>query len=402
MRLVSVFWGLILLLAWYFIVLKLSQNRSIALVCMALIACDYMILDTASSGRMDMMSASLGFAAIAAFLLLRERNLLLAILASQTFVVLSGLTHPNGVMAFLGLIFLTLYFDFRQIGWKHVAIAFIPYLVGGTAFGLWVLQDPTAFKDQFIDNVLMGGRTKGLTAPLEGFIKEFTKRYPHAFGLQANSGGHSGPIYLKSLILIGYITGLLGYIFTKELRRNRNYFALLVVTVIYFTFMALFDGQKETPYLVHIIPFYCAFLAIWIVYAWKNRVVPAPLLILGVGLFVALQVGGMSLRIKQNTYGNFYQPTVEFLKQNAADDELIMGGSDFGFGLGFPANHVDDGRFGFYTGKKPKFIIYDSGVEMSWQSSKEHYPQLYEHFPRLLQEYEVAYENPGYKVYRKR
>ncbi|MBA2736159.1 MAG: hypothetical protein H0U50_05130 [Pyrinomonadaceae bacterium] len=62
---------------------------------------------------MDMMSASLGFIGIAAFLLLRERNLTLAVLLSQTFVVLSGLTHPNGIIAFFGLLFLTFYFDFR-------------------------------------------------------------------------------------------------------------------------------------------------------------------------------------------------------------------------------------------------------------------------------------------------
>ena len=117
---------------------------------------------------------------------------------------------------------------------------------------------------------------------------------------------------------------------------------------------------------------------------------------------LALQAGGMALRIKQNTYGNFYQPTVDFLKQNAGANDVIMASADFGFGLNFPDNLLSDGRFGFYTGKRPRFIIYDSAVHSSWLHSKEFFPEFYDYFPRLLQEeYKLAYENAAYKVYEK-
>lgn len=403
MRFVNILWGFGLLLAWYFIVLKLSGDVKVALLCLILLACDYMVLDTSASGRMDMMSASLGFIGIAAFLLLRERNLTLAVLLSQTFVVLSGLTHPNGIIAFFGLLFLTFYFDFRRLGFKHIAVALVPYLIGGTAFGIWVLQDYAAFKDQFIDNALMGGRMKAASSPLSGFIREFTEKYPHAFGLQANSGGHSGPIYLKSLILLGYIVGLFGVIFTKSLRQNKNYRALLITTAVYFVVMALIDGQKQTPYLIHIVPFYSALLAIFINWLWQRRIVPVPVLVAGIFMFLALQAGGMALRIKQNTYGNFYQPTVDYLTQNANEKDVIMAGAEFGFGLNFSDNLLSDGRFGYYTGKRPRFIVYDSAVNMSWLESKEFFPAFYDYFPRLLQEeYKLVYENAAFKVYEKR
>ncbi len=42
------------------------------------------------------------------------------------------------------------------------------------------------------------------------------------------------------------------------------------------------------------------------------------------------------------------------------ENDLIMGGAELGFGLGFPKNHIADGLFGFKTGKRPKFIMYDS------------------------------------------
>ncbi|HEX8287340.1 MAG TPA: glycosyltransferase family 39 protein [Pyrinomonadaceae bacterium] len=403
MRLVNILWGFGLLLAWYFIVLKLSENKKIALTCLILLACDYTILDTSASGRMDMMSASLGFIGIAAFLLVRERNLLLAVLLSQSFVTASGLTHPNGIMAFFGLLFLTFYYDFRRLKLKHLAISLIPYLIGGTAFGIWILQDYPAFKDQFIDNALMSGRMSGVSSPLGSFVREFTEKYPHAFGLAANSGGHSGPIYLKSLILLGYIVGVFGVLLTKQLRRNPNYRALLIATAIYFVVMSLVDGQKQTPYLVHIVPFYSALLTIYANWLWEKRIIPVPALAAGMCLFLALQAGGMALRIKQNTYGNFYQPAVDYLKQNTGEKDIIMASSDFGFGLRFPDNLVDDGRFGFYTGKRPKFIVYDSAVHSSWEESKQFFPAFYDYFPKLLrEEYTLAYENAGYKIYERK
>ena len=78
MRLVSIFWGLILIFSGFLIALKLSENRNLALLAAALLACDYMVLDTASQARPDMMCAALGFAAIAAFLVWREKNFALA------------------------------------------------------------------------------------------------------------------------------------------------------------------------------------------------------------------------------------------------------------------------------------------------------------------------------------
>ena len=110
----------------------------------------------------------------------------------------------------------------------------------------------------------------------------------------------------------------------------------------------------------------------------------------------------MALRIKQNTYGNFYQPMINFLKQNAGENDLIMGGAELGFGLNFPKNHIADGRFGFYTHRKPKFIITDSAVENSLADSKIYFPEFYEYFPRLLnQEYRVAYQNDAFKIYER-
>lgn len=403
MRLVSIFWGLILITAWYFIILKFSGNRRLAVLCLAFVACNYVVLVNASIGRGDTMCAALGFAAIAIYLWLRERNLQLAIFLSQCFVVAGGLTHPNGIMAFFAVLFLILYYDFRAIGWREIAVAATPYIIGGTAFGIWVWQDPQAFKDQFINNALMAGRMEGVSSPFSGFIREFTVRYPRAFGLFEASKGNTGPIYLKSLILAGYAIGILGVIFTKELRSNRNCRVLLILTAIYFVVLSLMDGQKLAFYLIYIVPFYSALLSIWIYRLWEKRQIPLPILALGAAGFLLLQTGGIASRIKQNNYGKYYLPAMEFLNRNASDDELIMGSSEVRFALKSSAAHISDGTFGFRTGKRPKYIVYDPGIEDSWKDSKTFFPEFYEYLPRLLnEEYRIAYENDAYKIYVRR
>lgn len=402
MRLVSIFWGLVALAAWFFIVQKATGNRESALLCLILMACDYTFLDAATTSRMDIMSAALTFAGYAIYLNLRENKLSTAILASQTFIVLSGLTHPNGLMGFFGLLFLTLYFDARRLRWQHIFIAASPYVVGGVGFGYYALQDPLAFKAQFIDNAIMGGRMSGFDSPFSGFTREFTERYPHAFGLGANSSGHSGPIYLKSLILIGYIVGILGVLFTKSLRQNKTIRALLIVILIHFVLMSLIDGQKETPYLIHIIPFYLALLAMWSVWAWQKRFVPPLLLAFGLLGFLGLQAGGMLLRTKQNTSASVYQPTIDYLKTNAAPEYDIMGGVELGFGLGLPKNFVGDARLGYYSGRRCKFLVLDDASFRDWEETRRGSPAV-NYLPQLVKdEYQLVYKNAAYQIYERR
>jgi 4-amino-4-deoxy-L-arabinose transferase-like glycosyltransferase len=402
MRLVSIFWGLILLGSFYFIGSKLSGKKAVGVLAMAFIGFDYMVLDTSSSGRMDLMSASLSFLSLAIYLVLREKNLLWAIFLSQLCVTLSGLTHPNAIIAFLAMIFVTLFLDFKNLSWKHIFVAAAPYLIGGLGYGSYVLQDFEAFRSQLIENATMSGRMGGTSSPLTSFLREFTEKYPQAFGLGFNSSGHTGPIYLKSLNLLGYIIGLFSLIFIKPLRQNRNYLILLVWVAIQFVVMSLLDGQKQTYYLIHVIPLYCLCLAVFVNWAWENSALPKGLIILGCLGFFALNLGGMALRIKQNTYGNYYKPVIAFLLENSKNGEIIMGGSELGFGLKYSDILIGDPTLGMRSGKRAKYIVYDSAMELSWREAEKFNPEYYEYLPHLLLEYDIVYENPSYKIYTRR
>ena len=400
MRLGSIFWALVIIGAWYFLVLKVSRNRVTATLCLIFLACSYIVLATATIGRGDTMCAALGFTALAVYLWVRERDLSAAVFLSATFVVLAGLTHFLGILALLGLIFLVIYFDRSSLSLRLCFVALIPFLIGGAGFGVWVLQDPSAFWDQFVENARMGGRLGGLTSPITGLIGEFTIRYPRAFGFWEMSKGHSGPVYLKVLILIGYLCGVAGMLLTKSLRKNRSFVALLLLMTIYLITLAVLDGQKLTSYLIYIVPFYTACLAIVFKKLWTSSTVPRPVLATLIYGFLALQTVGIAYRSSQNTYQTNFMPAVEYLNNTASKDELIMGSAELRFALDPRLKHIDDGEFGRLTGKRPKYIVYDPGVADSLRLSKIHNPPFYSYFPKLLnRNYKIGYQNEAYTVY---
>ncbi|MBA3439459.1 MAG: glycosyltransferase family 39 protein [Pyrinomonadaceae bacterium] len=400
MRTLSMMFGLVGLLSWYVIMKALSGSEKVALATLTLLAFDYVYVSGSSFGRMDLMCATLGFAALASYLWFRERNLPLAILISHSLVAASGMTHFLGILHLAGLLFFTLYFDRTRLSWRHVPVAAVPYMIGATGWGLYILQSPDDFFAQFSGNAANSGRLSGFSAPLTAFKAEIAKRYLVAFGLGPRSAGHTGPIMLKILILVAYVMGIIGVVASRRIRQHKGYRALLILTGLYFLIMTILDGQKLAWYLVHIIPLYTAILVVWLQWCWHNRFVPRWMIVLGVCGFVSIQLGGLLYRMKLNTYQKSYAPAVDFLKRNSNENTLVMGTADLGFGLGFDSNLVDDYQLGYRSGKKPDIFVIEEVYEEAISGNKTHRPQLYYHVMRTLQdEYRLVYDQNFYKVY---
>jgi 4-amino-4-deoxy-L-arabinose transferase-like glycosyltransferase len=405
LRMLSAMFGVLALFSWYFIVGNLSGNRKIALLTCVLLAFDYVFVMAASFGRGDMMSASLGAAGLAAYLCLRERNFNRAILVSQSLIAACGLTHPNGGVAFfVGLLFLTLYFDWARLGWQHLALAAIPYTVGAIGWGAYILQSPSDFVAQFTANASTGGRMSGLTSPLSAIKNEITLRYLKAFGLGAHTSGSSGPVWLKSLVLLAYVVALAGCLSVRGIRTHKGYRALLVLTGIFFLVLTFFDGQKLSFYLVHIVPLYTALLAVWIYWCYSTRFLPAWLLALCVGGLLTVQLGGILYRMKLNVYQKSYVAATDFIKTHARDDSTVMGSAVLGFELGYE-RILDDVRFGFNTGKRADFLVvndvYEEGIN-HYRAGGEG-AALQAHINNMLtQEYELVYDRNFYQIYARR
>ena len=405
-RALSIFFGLVALVAWFIIVRSLFNQVFVAFVVVALLSCDYIFIVCAASGRMDMMSAALGFAGLAIYLRLRERRLTLAVLLSNALVVASGLTHPMGLLPFLGLIFLAVCFDRKRLGLKQVAVALVPYAVGGLGWGLYILQDPQTFLSQFGANASMGsdenigGRFVGLFSPLTGLKLELTYRYLANFGL---SGRATGAAKLKIAFLALYIVGVLGSLAIRQIRSQPNYKVLLGLTALYFLGLTFLDSQKAYYYLVHIVPFYLTMVALFLSWCWTRPGLATKFLVIVLSGICLLEIAGLLYRVRQDNYRNSFLPAVTFLKEKSAGGAAIAANSGVAFGLGFPENVVHDPRLGFYSGKRFDYIVIDPELRYSIDTSKYRDPKLYEHTMRLLEtEYEQVYEHRSYAIYARR
>ena len=405
-RSLSIVWGLVAMVSWFIIVRSLFKRTSLALLVVALLSCDYIFIVCASSGRMDMMSAALGFAGFATYLLLRERSLTWAILLSQSLVVMSGLTHPMGLLPFFGLIGLSLYFDRKRIGFKHVAIALIPYVIGGVAWGSYILQDPSSFYSQFLANATMGSdepigsRFEGLVSPLTGLRLELTQRYFANFGLGRRD---TSATQIKILFLVLYVAGVFGSLFVRQIRRTANYKLLLGVTLIYFLGLTIIDSQKQFYYLVHIVPFYLTMCGLFISWCWVRPNMFGKALALVLGAIGIVEIAALGYRMRRNNYRNSFQPVATFLKQNATAQSSIAATPGVALGLGFPDNVLSDPLFGYNSKRRFDYIVIDPESAYTIERSKERGQQTYEYTVRLLADYySLVYDHGSYTVYSRK
>ncbi|HEX6717754.1 MAG TPA: hypothetical protein VF088_11625 [Pyrinomonadaceae bacterium] len=405
-RSLSIVWGLVALVSWFIIVRSLFKRTSLALIVLALLSCDYIFIVCASSGRMDMMSAALGFAGFATYLRLRERSLTWAVLISQSLIVLSGLTHPMGLLPFFGLLFLSLYFDRKRLQFKHVAIALIPYAIGGVAWGSYILQDRQSFFSQFFANASMGSdentgsRFVGLFSPLTGLKLELTQRYFANFGFARRDPSASR---IKILFLVLYVAGILGSVLIREIRRTANYKILLGMTAIYFLGLTIIDSQKNYYYLIHIVPFYLTMCALFISWCWARPGLLGKTAVLGLSAIVLVEIAGLGYRIRRDNFRNSFQPVAQFLKQNTTAQSSIAANPGVALGLGFPENMINDPLYGYYSGKRFDYIVIDPESAYSIDSARDRDRQIYDYTLRLLaNEYSPIYDHRSYTIYSRK
>ena len=60
--------------------------------------------------------------------------------------------------------------------------------------------------------------------------------------------------------------------------------------------------------------------------------------------------------IRRDTYHQAYIPAVHYLTAHATSEDLIFATGEFGFGLGFYGNVIDDSTLGYSTGKRAAYV----------------------------------------------
>ena len=400
-RLHAMAWGLIGLAAWGFTVARVTRDVGMALMAMLLIACDYQFVSQTALGRMDAMSLALAALGICLYLHLRERNLTVAILVSQTAVAACGLTHPTpGVPAFAAVLFLILYYDRDRVEWRHLFVAVIPYIVGAAGWAWYISAAPDLFRAQFLGNVTDIDRLGGFRHPLTALAREFG-RYAGMAGFEP--GMH--PLYrIKLAVILVYATAVIGLLVNRDTRRDPRIRPLLWLWFVYFVAMTIYDNTKEVKYAIHLVPVYDAVTAVWIVWLWRRGRAMQMAAAACAAVFLVTSIGGLlyTTFIKDD-YHKSYLPMAEFLQRTAAPNDMILASSELGFALGFDRNIVDDSGFTYFSGKSPEFIVIGDGYRPFIEHDRRTRPKVYHHLRNMLeQNYTLVYSHAGYDIYERR
>ena len=402
MRALSVFWGLVALAAFYSL-LASQAGRGVAMLATLLLAVDFHFLVGAAVGRMDMMCAALGYSALAVYVLFRERSLRAAIFASSTLALAGCLTHPCGILAACGLVFLAFRLDGERLRWGFLALAIAPWITGLAAYGAYALQDFPSFVRQLSGNVsgLSGeatGSTRfdGLLHPLSALSREFLDRYISAF----SGDSWRNPYRTQLVILSLYFGGVIVALLDRRVRSQKAARLLLPLTGIYFVILWLFEGLKLRVYMVHTIPLFAGLGALWI-WNWTEgrRFLRAAV----VAVILCVQFLGIGVGLWINQYHNEHLPAAAYMKEHGHPGSLIMASGEFAFEFGYDGRLIDDVRLGYFSGKRPEFFVRDVWYDDWLDRAQTREPATYRHVSTTLAaRYREVFRNPGFIIYQQR
>jgi 4-amino-4-deoxy-L-arabinose transferase-like glycosyltransferase len=393
MRALSALFGVLLIVSIYALTRRITDNHWVALLTTLIVATDYNFTRVAADGRMDMMSAAWGFAAAAVFVNLREKRFGWAVLLSQALVVASGLTHPAGVLHFLGVGALILFYDRRRFKLRHALLGGLPFLVGALAWGQYILQDVEAFRVHFFGNY--GGREdRIIMLPLA----ELDRYLSPAFGIGDQV---TGLARLKILQLVAFWGAVLVILVASRIRVESKIGPIFILLGIFMLAMAIILSGSGLPYLVHIIPLYAAVLASVLWLAIRRPGILRLVAVVSVTLLVAIQAGGpIAKYFNQNSYQTIYLPAVERISDLRQPGDVIIASSEFGFAFGYEGEIVDDYYLGTRGGRTGEIVVINGGYRKVYADMSQNDPEALQNITHLLKTRYAHVDNFGeYEIF---
>ena len=397
----TLFWARAFTIAWIPVALYslfrflfyFTDNRGSSALGVAFFGLSYSFIDNAGFARTDLMYCALGLAGLAAYVSYRKSSLARALLLSNVFVAASMMTHPNGIFHFLGLVTVVLWLDRRRLTWKLVGLSALPYFRCSGAWLVYIMQDPHAFVAQMWTYGKAGRVTRTLN-PILIIKNEIVGRYFPAFGLTTG-----GLALAKVYSLFAYLAAVMGVLSTKALRKQRPVQGILVLLAIYFVAMSVF-GQKLSYYLVNILPWFATILGIWTYFLWNTRRRLRVAIMVFAGLVVVIDCVGVVMRSVQRSYRQSQHDAIEFLLANTKPSDRISGTAGLIYALRFDGRLREDKYLGLRGGAIPDAVVVDPDMwAVRYKAWEQEYPDDLKRVNERLQNYRLAYDRDGYKIY---
>ncbi len=376
------------LLLWWQILRRVFDRNVAGLACL-LLSVDYVFTSLATRGRADMLSLFFSSAGLAGYLILRERSMVRALLLANACCAVSGLIHPNGGIAgVLSLAVTVLYFDRERVSVKSVVAAIIPYLVFGAAWGLWIERAPAYFAAQFLGNA-HNRVPHGVIDMVRGEVG----RYVLAFGAQ----GGGAAAHARAIIPLAYLVAVIGcFVLRSHVPRLHWLLLLALVQALALLFI---EGSKQGWYLVYSMPVLDALLAIWLLQLLSRRTV-ASLGVAAAHVLVILAVAaGLSGLVIRRHYQREYVPAVAFLNSHVSPGQSVFGRAELFFGMRCKTCLIDDEHLGMASGRAADWLVVDPDYAANFDQDKTSNPAAYAFIERRLgTEYEQRFEDGAFDV----
>lgn len=400
-RLASVVSGLVVLVGAHSIVNSLTGERTLALVVTGLLGLDYTFLQHAGVGRCEVMSLAFGLWATAAYLKLRAQSLSLALVSSHALMAASALTHPVGALLWMpALLGVQAYLDLKRHTVQSLAQMALPYVVGGAAWGLYIVGDPAEFRSQFRVSLGMG-RMAGFVNPFLAVKREVAERFLAYYGVRPHA---TALVKLKMILPIGYLLGLTGALLIPAAWSCPFLRFAAVLFLAQFLILAIVEGTKQFHYIVHVIPTLDMILGTVVWLAWHRRRIPHPLVVGVVASLLVLQIGPTLFRVREDRYRQDFLPVLDYIRPAVARGEVLISQAEFSIPLNFPDNVITDPSYGWRRKGRPDLVIVDETVmEKNATGARETKPDLYRYLRQdFPAEFNAVFRRGPYTVYRRR
>jgi hypothetical protein len=197
----------------------------------------------------------------------------------------------------------------------------------------------------------------------EAMRQEFIRRWGTVFGL---TGGGFGFKRMRIIVLTAYAAGFLAAIIQWK-KRYRSGFGLLAgIAMMQLFLLCMADSTKSAAYLVHIVPWLAALLAVLLVEYWR----PVGMTVLT--LVAAIQILGTGYVTAKLQYQREYLPAVRF---------------------------TDDHRLGYYLHNRPQLVAMDDSYQGFAEEFKIPHPEIYGFINDKLKRSKLVFSNSLYKIY---
>ena len=399
MRLYSIFWGAITLLALCYILRRLFPDHRVAYFATLLTALDFVFVWATADGRMEAPAGALALWSLAAYLHFRERSFRTAILVSQIFGAAAVFTHPNALIVLLAVFVLAWRYDRDRVRPGHLVLAVVPYLFFGLPWSVYILQAPSDFMAQFFANAA-GRNSSRWKVVLQPWLAVYSEVLRHLALYMTGSLWSAVMNPAMAGIPFIYLAAMIGFLRRRKLHAEpTQVFTACLVTVL--AGMTFLNGFKAHCYMLYAIPFYNAVLAAWLLMLWDRKGDAGGVAVCLGAAFVVVQLSTSIQHIRADEYAHDYQPAIRAVEEYQAAGKTIVGTAALGFGAGF-RGFTDDWRLGLYTGLRPDVIVLDRSYRDFTIRFEKEEPAAFSHVVGTLNsEYRLAQRHGSFWIFER-